>query len=494
LKSKDYLLIALLLILSFSSFNINAADADLRNIDFNSKLYDYFDYLKVNSQIDISKSGEEPFTYSELWEITKVLEDEKEKSPAEEYILKYFNRKLSENYFLDDNKLHYTADLSSSYFNRENGNYLNSTLEKDYGILLNNRLSYSPSKNIYGVFGLNLSKSSENDYIDISPAYIKTKYKALTFEVGKSSLKWGPGQFASLSLATDAYNTPYFYGERWFKDLEEIDLFKLTADIKNIQLSYLTAADYFFWSEKENNEPALSALRADWQLNDNIKIGAGDLVISDNSFESGILIQDPLAYFTDITDSPQEDDNVNLMGTADFTITIPEIAEIYGEYIWDSTISSTSIDIYQAESSGAKQGWLGGLYLPFETEKALYAIRAEYSKIDETVYSFPLNNNLEYKYGESWLGHWAGADSKVGILELSTNRFNDLDIALRYIDIEKEYYSKAAEDLEIYILEIAKKIDEKSSLQLYLQSTEGDSTSVEGNPGDSFAVKYQYKF
>lgn len=494
LKLKNYLFAVLILILLFSPFKITAADADLRNIDFNSELYNYFDYLRVNSQIEIYETGEEPLTYAYLREITEELEKKKDKSSAEEYILDYFNNELTENNFLDDNKIHYSAELSGNYFNRENGNHSNSTLENDYGILLNNRIYYSPSKNIFGVFGLNLSQSSENEYIDISPAYIKTKYKALTFEVGKSSLKWGPGQFASLSLATDAYNTPYFYGERWFEDLEEIDLFKMTADIKDIQFSYLTAADYFFWSEKENNEPALSALRADWQINEILKIGAGDLVISDDSFETGILIQDPLAYFTDITDSPQEDNNVNLIGTADFTITIPEIGEIYGEYIWDSTISNTSKDVYQAVSSGAKDGWLAGLYLPFETKQAVYAVRAEYSKIDETVYSFPLNDNLEYKYGESWLGHWAGADSKVGILELSTNRLSGLDVALRYTGVEKEYYSKTAEELDIYTLEITKQLDEKSSLQIYLQSTEGVSTAVPGNPGDSLAVKYKYKF
>lgn len=483
MQTNKYLLILLILILLSSPLAVEAESPSLRNIDFDSKIYDYLSYLELKGDISPVFNGSLPLTYGEVEQVLSELETKKELTLAENRIYNFLAQALEAGNSFDD-KFFYSNQLS--------GRFLNNSESNNFALDLKSAVWTQPNPHFFAETSLELTAETEDFHPGLSPAYFKIKYAPFELEIGKSRLKWGPGQFASLSLAADSYPTPFFYSNRWFKDLEEIDLFKLSAEFGPLNISYFTAADYYFWSQKEGGEPAISGLRVDWRVNDYLRIGAGDIVISPNSLETSVLVEDPLAYFTDLVDSPQDDQNLNVNGTVDFTLNLANRAQIYGEYIWDSTVGEDSIEEYGTAEAGAKTAFLTGLYLPFASDTVIYSLKAEYAAVDDTVYSFPYNQNLVYQYGESWLGHWAGSDSKVFVLQLNADYDQGLEAELTYTGLKKGLELKPEKELQLYTLKLIKKLNKNHQITAYLQRADG--ADILKGAADAAALEYQIKF
>jgi len=478
MKLKNILLVLLILILIFT-LSSRAANPELRNIPFDSKAYDYLKYLEYRGEISPIFNGSKPLSYGDLKEAVLELKA----SDTDQKIYNYLQQQLNlGSAFADD--IYYSAELSGRYANNNQGS--------NYAFDFKPALWSQPSPHFFAESRLELTVGNQGNYVGPSPAYFKVKYQPFLLEIGKTRLHWGPGEFASLSVATDSYPTPYFYSNSWFKDLEEIDLFKLTAVFSSLRFSYFTAADYYFLGRREGDEPAISGLRADWRVNDNLRIGAGDTILSPDSLETAVLVTDPVSYFTGLVDSPQQEENMNLMGTVDFNLTLKPLGEFYGEFIWDSTVDEESKDDYGTDQAGAKTGWLAGYYRPFKTEKALYSIKAEYAEIDDTTYTFPYNQNLIYKYGESWLGHWAGSDSKSVVLQLNADYDQGWKTQLTYTGVKKDVELKPEKELDIYTLRVIKNINKKHKITAYLQRADGEQF-LKG-AADTAALEYQYSF
>lgn len=483
MQTNKYLLILLILLLLFVPLTAGAESPPLRNIELDSKTYDYLKYLELKGEISPVFNGSLPLTYAEVEQALLELENKKELTAAENRIYNFLAQELEAGNSFNNN-LFYSNQLS--------GRFLNNSADNNYALDLKSAVWTQPNSHFFAESRLEFTAGTEGLHLGLSPAYFKVKYQPFELEIGKSRLKWGPGQFASLSLATDSYPTPYFYSNRWFKNLEEIDLFKVSAELGPTEISYFTAADYYFWGQREGQEPALSGLRADWRVNDYLRIGAGDTVVSPDSLETTILVTDPLSYFTDLVDSPQQDQNVNVMGTADFTLNLGRQAQIYGEYIWDSTVGEDSKEDYGTEEAGPKTAFLTGFYLPFAAENGLYSFKAEYAAVDDTTYTFPYDQNLVYQYGESWLGHWAGPDSKTVVLELKADYHNDWEVKFSYTTVEQGLKIGAEKEMEIYTFKTSKKINKNNKITAYLQRTQGEQL-LKG-AADAAALEYQIKF
>lgn len=483
MDNNKYLLILLIFFLVTSTLTAGAASPALRNIPLNSKVYDYLKYLEFKGAISPVFSGSKPLSYGDLKNALSEVETDEDNSLINQSIHNYLQQELDSGSALAEN-IYYSAELS--------GRYANYSQENNFALDFKPAVWSQPNPHFFAESRLELTAGTEGLHPGLSPVYFKVKYKPFLLEIGKTRLHWGPGQFASLSAATDSYPTPYFFSNRWFKDLEEIDLFKLSAEWRGLSFSYFTAADYYFWGRREGDEPAVSGLRADWRINDHLRIGAGDTVISPDSLETTVLVTDPISYFTDLVDSPQQDENLNLMGTVDFTLNLNPLGEFYGELIWDSTVGEDSKDDYGTDQAGAKIGWLAGYYRPFKTDNALYSIKAEYAAVDDTTYTFPYNQNLVYKYGESWFGHWAGSDSKTTVLQLNADYAQGWEAELTYTGVKKGVQLQPEKELDIYTLKAAKKLNEAHKITAYLQRASGEQ--ILKGAADALALEYQFSF
>ncbi|RCW49807.1 hypothetical protein [Halanaerobium sp. ST460_2HS_T2] len=143
-------------------------------------------------------------------------------------------------------------------------------------------------------------------------------------------------------------------------------------------------------------------------------------------------------------------------------------------YIWDSTVGEDRKEDYGTAEAGPKTAFLTGVYLPFEVEKLFYSFKAQYTEFDHTTYTFPYDQDLVYKYGESWLGHWGGPDSKSLVLELKGDYANGWEAKMSYTALKKGVKISPEKDLDIYTLRAAKSLNKNKKITAYLQRSIGD--------------------
>jgi hypothetical protein len=123
-----------------------------------------------------------------------------------------------------------------------------------------------------------------------------------------------------------------------------------------------------------------------------------------------------------------------LIGSCDFTFSLPSTGKLYGEYIWDSTLDESAAREYEAAGPGAKTGYLLGTSVPLGRR---YELSLERTVIDDTVYTFPQDGKLAYRVNDSWLGHWSGPDSQTTTLELAADFDDGWQGAVRIAKVEE---------------------------------------------------------
>ncbi len=504
MKRKLYITCFVLILLVFIPFLCQGKSPDLRNIPLNSRVYDYLEFLAVNGNIPPVLDGSLPLTYGEFAEALTRAKINENYNDTVKMILTSLQTELDRGipFTVFNKKFNISGKLTTRYLSElvpENRLYKSINVKDAEHLVFYSTAWTQPYPFLFGETGMRVYLSNQDTVYHIPPAYFKLVYGPVSVEVGESVMRWGPGKFGSLSLADDWGSTFYTDNSDWFQDNPEMDLFKVVGDLGRVKLTYFTGRDdsygkgeYTHFAPPDEGEPFLSGLRADLQLGDHLRIGAGDVVVSYNPFETDILIKDPLAYFTDLVDSPQgqREENLNLMGTCDLTLTLPGLGRLYGEYIWDSTLDEDDLDSYEAAQSGPKTGWLLGYYRPFTTDNAIYGLRFEHTMIDDTVYTFPLAQSLEYKYKDRWLGHWSGPDSSSTIAEISTTRLDGWEGALRYTMLKKGLNLKPVKTMNVITLELTREIRKNSRIAGYLQYNQGDDIGILSE-GMGVGLEYQ---
>ncbi|MBM7622991.1 capsule assembly Wzi family protein [Sporohalobacter salinus] len=500
-KIMSILIFIFMLTSLFLPYTCKAKNSNLRNIPLHKKrIYDQISFLEVRGCIDPILTGTKPITYGDLREVIQEV-DLKKVTGIEKEVVKLLLAELDGGtplIQLGDKAVNLEGDFIVRYPSDlvlVNRTKRLDEISDEPHFILNSKMWFQPYPFLFGETGVRFHRSSSQGEEYITPAYAKLDLGPVNFEVGEDTIQWGPGYFGSLSLSGNSRLPIALGSNEWFLDNPEMDIFRIRGKVNNFKVTYFTARDSEEWehfSSSRPDEPFISGLRTDIRLTKYLTVGAGDIAISYDSFETGVLIEDPLAYFTDLVESPQKEENINLMGSCDFTLTVPDLGKFYGEYIWDSTLEQDDLADYNATNSGAKTGILVGAYFPIKTDNALYEIRVEHTDIDDTVYTFPLDSNLEYRYKDRWLGHWAGPDSRSTVVEVSTHRIDEWEGAVRLTNVHSDRDFALGQDIWITTMEVAKNINEDFKVTGYLQYRNKDIEQIAGKTG--FGLELQYDF
>ena len=248
---------------------------------------------------------------------------------------------------------------------------------------------------------------------DFRRAYISLHPERFQALLGRQSLFWGPAYGGSLILSD---NSPTF------------DMLLLEAKFGPVEAAAFSAVLDNKWSQRGNPPYRylayryLSGHRVHWIVNDRVQLGLCELVLYGGEVrDMELQYMNPLLPYYASQWNEDQDDNV--LVSADFSVKPVDKLRIYGQFLVD--------DFQYSGSRPHALGYTGGFYLSDPLRLSGTDLRSEYSRISTFTYTHRLAENQFTHYG--WImGHHLGPDADQLLVELSRMINLDIRLKLRY--------------------------------------------------------------
>lgn len=248
---------------------------------------------------------------------------------------------------------------------------------------------------------------------DFKQAYARFHNERFEALLGRKSLFWGPTYSGSLILSD---NSP------------ALDMILLKVNFDTVEATAFSAVLDKKWSERGNPpyrflaSRYMSGHRIDWIVNDKIELGICELALYGGEERNMELqyINPLLPYYASQWNEDQDD---NVLASADFAIRPVDGLKIYGQFLVD--------DFQYSGKSPNALGYTAGFYLSDPLRLPGSDLRAEYTHIDARTYTHRIAENQFTHYGWT-IGHHLGSDADELLAELSQMINVDARLKLTY--------------------------------------------------------------
>jgi len=228
----------------------------------------------------------------------------------------------------------------------------------------------------------------------VQRAAVSAAFGSVSLELGRNSMRWGPGSRGALLLSEDA---------------GPLDMARVVVEIPHIRYTKVAA-------RLEEVGGYLFGTRLDWTVSDRLRVGLSETAVA---FPSQILwyhivnpfpgVTTALLRFWDI--QSRVGGNNNILGAFDFDLVLRPGVLIYGEV----TIDDVHLPFPPMVPPGgpfpavdpSRWGFMAGAFLtdPFGNRRT--DVRAEYTRVYNWTYTHHLPTRTYRLRGRS-LGHWLG--------------------------------------------------------------------------------------
>lgn len=252
------------------------------------------------------------------------------------------------------------------------------------------------------------------------PPLSSIEFPALDVQVGRDSMKWGPGYQGALMLTDN--NSPAF---DMFKYSGTIDLNKSGESMAKINFTKF----FSLLDPLDGQNRYFSGQRLEYKPFDALTLGLSETVIVSEG--SSILFYNPLPfippyYATWWIASMFEPQEVNCNVAFDAEINLTQKIKLYGEWMADDFIFTPKTNPFPNRT-----GFLTGAYFADPLGNGNTDFRIEYTHINNYVY-FPRRSWQDYLYQGEYIGHPLGPDADQLYLELTHNLSDRLNLSLSY--------------------------------------------------------------
>jgi len=217
-------------------------------------------------------------------------------------------------------------------------------------------------------------------------AYGKFKLPWFELELGKDSIRWGPGYHGQLIISDNP---------------QPMDMVKLSGRYGKIGFQSFTAK-----LGSSIGDKYISAHRAEGIIWKGIDLGLSEVIVYGDRFEASYLNPFQIYLITESMTSSPAGTNDNVLAGVDFSHRIVNNFQVYGELVVDDAAPFKD----PLNHWDTKFGMLAGLYIvdPFSITDT--DLRMEYTFINQYCYTHekPINT---YTHINSSIGHWLGSDA-----------------------------------------------------------------------------------
>jgi hypothetical protein len=244
--------------------------------------------------------------------------------------------------------------------------------------------------------------------------YMSFQSGSISFELGRTSARWGPSLRSSLLLSDNAGTLP---------------IFRLTAELPQARLTKIVAS-----LERYGGSPpgpvVLFATRLDWLVTPQFRLGLNEsLVTAWGGPLTWYDLLEPIPVLSQIIAGYEIHDRLGQARDSavaiDFDWLLQPGTRLYGVgYVNDMP--------ERIAERLARIGVLAGVFVanPFNVEAT--NLRFEYSAVTNGTYNYPGAPELAYAYHGRSLGYWLGPDGDDLYIELSRRLNVSTDLQLSY--------------------------------------------------------------
>lgn len=235
--------------------------------------------------------------------------------------------------------------------------------------------------------------SSDDSYVSLESAYMKTHINNLEILVGKNELWWGQGYRGSLAFTN---NAPPQTSLRLSaaKPVQAGGVFKFLGQVQ----------PSFFYSVLDANRkdvpyPSLVGMRTDFTPSENFTFALARTSIVGGKNRSLGGFNDYKNFLFAVNATTAADEKWNSIAGLDFRWRIPHMngLQVYGEVYGEDNTGNKYLP------APSKRFYVGGVYIPRLTNDGSWDLRLEGGKTDKYTYV-----HSQYTEGYSHLGHILG--------------------------------------------------------------------------------------
>ncbi len=274
----------------------------------------------------------------------------------------------------------------------------------------------------YLKFKTDASQLSISDNILVLASLDGFEIPAITWQIGRDEIKWGPGYSGSLILSnqTQPLDMISYSGN--------FDLEQLIGNWGNLHFSKL-------FSLLDENRLLLGQ-RFEYSPDTPWRIGLSETSIAVR--DCGILYFNPIPFplsnyltqqiYSNFPDISEKENNINYNIGLDLQYQFNNGAKIYGEVMFDDFIFYQQVNPYPG-----RYGFSIGSHIPDIMDNAKTDLIIEYTRINNYVYH-PREEWQNYLYQGNYLGHPLGPDADQLVVGICHELNEDTLLQLNYIN------------------------------------------------------------